>query len=108
MHSNLVDVPAALVVHLLGAVKHVDHHTERPPKVLGGLCLACSRRTSWSAPHHQVETLGQSDVASVGQRRDHQARGVAKVLVPVAELCVTDVSKAILEKSCFSICWSEG
>lgn len=43
-----------------------------------------------------MERLGQSDVATIGKRRDDQTSSVAKVLVGVAELSVTDVAIAVL------------
>lgn len=58
-----------LVVHLLGAVKHVDHDAQRSAQVLGGLCLACACRSCWSPAHGQVQRLGEGDVAPAKHRR---------------------------------------
>lgn len=52
-----------LVVHLLGAVEHVDHDTHGPAQVLGGLCFPGARRASGGSPHVEVEGLCQGDVA---------------------------------------------
>ena len=53
-----------LVVHLLGAVEHVDHDAQRAPQVLGGLGLAGPGGARGGATHGQVEGLSQGDVAS--------------------------------------------
>lgn len=54
-----------LVVHLLGAVEHVDHNPHRPAQVFGGLCLAGACGASGGPPHVEVKGLCQGDVAPV-------------------------------------------
>ena len=44
---------------------------------------------------HKGSHLRQGDVASVSERRNHQTRGVPKVLVIVFELRITNVDKTI-------------
>lgn len=58
-----------LVIHLLGAVKHIDHDAQRPAQVLGGLCLACACRSCWSPAHGQVQGLGEGDVTPAKHRK---------------------------------------
>lgn len=55
---------AHLVVHLLRAVKYVDHDAEGSAQVFGSLSLPCACGPCWSSTHGQVEGLGQGDVAS--------------------------------------------
>ena len=43
----------------------------------------------------------------VGEGRDHQSRGVPKVLIGVQELCITDVSKAMLLHLIPPVMWDE-
>jgi len=59
-----------LVVHLLGAVEHVDHDAKCSPEVLGGFRLARAGRTSRGSTHGQMERLGECDVAP-GTKRLH-------------------------------------
>lgn len=60
---------AHLVVHLLGAVKHVDHDAQGSAQVLGRFCLPCACGARRRSAHGQVEGLGQGDVASEKQAR---------------------------------------
>ena len=53
-----------LVVHLFGAVEHVDHDAQRAPQVLGGLGFAGPGGPRGGATHGQMEGLSQGDVAS--------------------------------------------
>ena len=59
------DITRHLVVHLLRAVKDIDHDTESFAQILGGLGLASTGWSSRSSTHGQMEGLGESDVASV-------------------------------------------
>lgn len=56
-------VLAHLVVHLLRAVKYIDHDAEGSAQVFGSLSLPCARGPCRSSAHGQVEGLGQGDVA---------------------------------------------
>ena len=58
-----------LVIHLLGAIKHVDHDAQRPAQVLGGLCLACACRSRGSPAHGEVQSLGEGDVTPADTER---------------------------------------
>lgn len=55
---------AHLVVHLLRAIKYIDHDAQRSAQVFGSLGLPCACRPSRSSTHGQVEGLGQRDIAS--------------------------------------------
>ena len=57
------DVPARLVVHLLAAVEHVDHDSNRPSEILRRLCLPSSSRTLGCSSHDQMQGLREGDVA---------------------------------------------
>lgn len=61
---SIAVVTSHLVVHLLGAVEHVDHDAQGAAQVFGGLGLARASGASRSSTHGQVEGLGQGDVAS--------------------------------------------
>ena len=84
------------VVHLFGAVEDVHHDAQCPSQILGGLRLSCAGGPCWSTAHGEVEGLGERDVAAICEGRDHQASRVAKVLVRVLELGITDVGVAML------------
>ena len=58
-----------LVIHLLGAVEHVDHDAQRSAQVLGGFCLACARRPCRSPAHGQVQRLGEGDITPATHRK---------------------------------------
>lgn len=60
---------AHLVVHLLGAVKHIDHDAQGSAQVLGCFRLPCACGACRRSAHGQVEGLGQGDVASEKQAR---------------------------------------
>ena len=62
-YPDLIPLTTDLVVHLLRAVEHVDHDSQSPAQVLGGLRLAGAGRSGWGPAHGEVEGLGQSDVA---------------------------------------------
>lgn len=49
--------PPYLIVHLLRAVKDVNHHAQSATKVLGCLSLASASRTRGGTTHHQVKRL---------------------------------------------------
>ena len=69
-----------LVVHLLGAVEHIDHNAERSAQVLGGLRFPCAGGTSWGSTHGEVQRLGQCDVASMLEwtnRNRNPLRGIS-------------------------------
>lgn len=51
-------VLAHLVVHLLRAVKYVDHDAEGSAQVFGSLGLPCASGPCRSSTHGQVEGLG--------------------------------------------------
>ena len=59
----LVDVTDGLVIHLLGAVEHVHHDTQRSAKILGSLCLSGTSGPGRGSGHRQMEGLCQGDVA---------------------------------------------
>lgn len=52
-----------LVVHLLRAVKYVDHDAKGAAQVLSRLSFPCACGACGSATHGQMEWLGQGDVA---------------------------------------------
>lgn len=84
-----------LVVHLFRAVKHIHHDPEGSPQVFSCLSLASPSWSGRGSTHDQMKGLGQCDVASIGEGRDDKASRVAKVLVGVAELSITDVGKTV-------------
>lgn len=84
-----------LVVHLLGAIEHVDHLAKSPAKIFGGLGLAGTGWARGCSAHHQMQRLRQRDVAAIGQGCDDQSRHVAEVLVSVDEARVADVGEAV-------------
>lgn len=51
-----------LVVHLLGAVKHIHHDAQGSPQIFRSLRLASARRARRCSAHGQVQRLGQGDV----------------------------------------------
>lgn len=53
------------------------------PQVLDGLGFSRASQTPQMAAAMRVHGRGHRDVTSVGQRRDHQTSGVARVLVAV-------------------------
>lgn len=54
-----------LIVHLLRAVKHIDHDPQSTSKILGSFCFTRTRRSCWCSTHDEVQRLCQCDVASV-------------------------------------------
>jgi hypothetical protein len=54
-------------------------------QILGRLCFPSACRSLGSTSKANVHGRGQRNVASVGQRRNNQARCVSKVLVTVDE-----------------------
>ena len=60
-----------LVVHLFGAVEHVDHDAEGTTQILGGLGFTGSCWSGRGTTHDQVEGLSQCDVTSAITQRNH-------------------------------------
>ena len=87
---------AYLVVHLFRTVEHVHHNSESFSQIFGGFCLTCSGWTSRSTTHGEMEGLGECDVAAISQWSDHKSSSIAKVLIRVLELGITDVCKAMV------------
>ena len=77
--TDLVDVTTRLVVHLLGAVEHVDHHAQGPTQVLSRLGLSSTSGSGRSPAHDQMQGLSQGDVAAIGEWSDHKSRKKNKV-----------------------------
>ena len=69
-------------------------------------CVCKSMGLVIMSVYHMVQGLQEVDRSGppwslatyipVGERCDHQSRGVPEVLIGVQELCITDVSKAVL------------
>ena len=85
-----------LIVHLFWAVEHIDHNAQSSPQIFSGLRLSRPSRSSRGSAHDQMKGLSESDVAAISERGDHQTSRVAQILIGVAELSVTDVSKTVL------------
>ena len=66
----------------------VHQNASKNPADLGGLCLASSGRALWGASQVEVNGSHEGAVAPVGEGRDHQARAVAKILIPVLDLSI--------------------
>ena len=90
MRQPAVDLPHALVIHLIGAVEDDDELPERVSEILRRLRLSRPRGTRGGAAEEHPERLRQRDVADVRQRRDHEAFLHAEVLVRVLEIHVAD------------------
>ena len=90
MRQPAVNLPHALVIHLIGAVEDDDELPERVPEILRRLRLSRPRGTRGGAAEEHPERLRQRDVADVRQRRDHEAFLHAEVLVRVLEIHVAD------------------
>ena len=85
-----------LVVHLIRAVGHDDPNREAAAQILGRLGLAGTGGALRRATHHEAESLGERDVAAIGECRDDQPGGVTNVLVARGELRVADVDVQVL------------
>ena len=69
-------------------------------------CSCACKSMGLVSVYHMVQGLQEVDRSGppwslatyipVGERCDHQSRGVPEVLIGVQELCITDVSKAVL------------
>uniref|UniRef100_A0A1I8JGD9 CCHC-type domain-containing protein n=1 Tax=Macrostomum lignano TaxID=282301 RepID=A0A1I8JGD9_9PLAT len=103
LRQALVNVSDRLVVHLFGAVEHVNHDAQGSAKIFRRLRLSSTYFIEKrSAAHDEMQRLGQCNVAAISERSDHKSRRVTQVLVSVAELRVADVGKAVaLDSSLF-------
>lgn len=84
------------VVETLRAVEHHALLRHGLREVLRGLRLAGAGRSLGRAAEVQAQSAEESAVAAVRQRRDHQARRVAEVLVAVAYVRVDHVRQHVV------------
>ena len=81
---------------MIRAVEDDDRQTDSLAQILGGLSLASSSGSSRSSSHHQVECLGESDVASISEGSNHQSQGVSSVFVGVEPEPVNNLDDAFV------------
>ena len=55
---------------------------------LCGLCFPGTGRSCWGTAKLEMQSSGQSQIASVSERRDDQTSCVAEVLVLIGELSI--------------------
>lgn len=72
-------------VQLVRAVEDYALNGERLREVLRRFRFTGSGWASWRTAELQMQSAGQRQVASIGQRSDHESPRVAQVLVPSAE-----------------------
>jgi len=75
------------MVHTIGAVEDNTVLGQGFGKILGGLCLSSSCRTSGSTTEVKLQSSHKSHIAFISERGDHKTAGVAEVLVTVREAC---------------------
>ena len=89
--------PHGAVVHLRGAVEHVDRLAELRAQVLGRLGLPGARGAGGGGAEREPAGLRGRDVDAVREGRDDEAGAVAEVLVPVGEHGVADLDAAVVD-----------
>ena len=93
--ETLVDGRHDAIVHLVRAVEHVHHDSERAAQILGGFRLARPCGAGRCAAKDEPRRLRERDVATVRERRDHQRAAVPDVLVGVRLVEIANVDPAV-------------
>mmetsp|Transcript_41935 Transcript_41935/g.67883 ORF Transcript_41935/g.67883 Transcript_41935/m.67883 type:complete len:390 (+) Transcript_41935:5576-6745(+) len=94
--ETLVDVAQRQVVHLRSCIDHVACLCHGIRQVLGAFRLPGACGASRRAAHAQMEGLSGRDVDAVCERRHHESRPVAQVLVAVGQLCVGNLHGGVV------------
>jgi len=89
--QSFEDVTEGLVVHFGRAIEHVARFSQSGRQILGGFGLTSTGGSGRGAPQTQMQSLGGSDVNTIGEGGDDQSGAVTEILVGVPEGSVGDV-----------------